>query len=911
MRTPLLPATLGAEMFPVHRTRPDRRGPHEAPWEGPGPLVTTKVAPPLAPSGHRERLRVSRILDGALDDRVRLALVVGPPGYGKTVAVAGWLESRQIPHAWLSLDLGDDDPARFLRYLAAALSPRRPAAKAACARLFGPSATPAPELVAATVLEAIGISDEPLVLVVDDYHVVRAPAIHAMVGFVIEHAPPFFHIVLASREDPPFGLARLRAHGRMAELRAEDLRYTAGEATVFFAGAHSALTADQLERLLDRTEGWVAAMQLVSLGLTRADDPVSVIRTFEGMPQHVLDYLADEVLANVDEELRAFLVRTSIADRFSAELCVQLTGWPDAEALLERAERSHLFVVALDEQRHWYRYHGLFADYLRSRLTEPERQELHVRAADWYQGAGLPWDAIPHLLAAGAFDDAARLIEHEARGAFEAGEHATLLRWIGTLPPERLAEHADLVAWRAWALFDTGQLAAAEAEAARHLAATSDRGPAEGRLLALRALLQTVTGPDAESLAQAGLEAVGDDAFFRSACLQAIGLARLARGELPAAVEGLTAAFELIRHAGPTVALAGVTPLAQALLAAGRRHDAEVLCRELLEEYSTADGRVPAMGWYLDVVLGMLRYEANDVAEARHLLDRGFEAAGRFRVGRATVEWAVPYLALARRAAGDVDAAFDALRVAAADIRRSGIAMPVPIDETEARLRLLEGDVEAAARWAGTATAEAPPGSPVQRLLILSNAMTMARVRLAQRRPDEARDLLRDAEVAYRSTGAVAELISVLVLQAVASEAGGRRDGALRKLSEAVHLASPGGYVRRFVEDGTRLVHLLPLARRSAPAFVDEVMAGFAPAQPPGGRGASLWASGGQLLEMLTPRELEVLRLLARGARNAEIAQSLGVSVGTARWHVGNVLAKLGERTRTRAVLQAQQLGLV
>ena len=455
---------------------------------------------------------------------------------------------------------------------------------------------PGAGVVAATVLEAIGASDEPFVLVLDDYHVVRAQAIHTLVGFLIEHAPPFCHIVLLSREDPPFGLARLRAHGRLAELRAEDLRYTAEEAATFFADARPALTADELQRLVGRTEGWVAAMQLASLGLARADDSARVIGAFEGMQRHVLDYLADEVVGRMDEDLRTFLVRTSIADRFSAELCEQLTGRTDAAALLGQAERSHLFVVALDEERHWYRYHGLFADYLRSRLTERERQELHVRAADWYQRAGLPRDAIPHLLAAGAFDDAARLIEGEARGAFEAGEHTTLLRWIDALPRESAAEHADLVAWGAWALFDTGQLAAADAEAARHLAATSDRGPAEGRLLALRSLLQTVTGPDAESLAQAGLDLLGDDVFFRSSCLQAIGLARLARGERPAAVEGLTAAFELIRHAGPAVAFAGVTPLGQALLAAGQRNDAEVLCRELLEEYGTADGRRPGDG---------------------------------------------------------------------------------------------------------------------------------------------------------------------------------------------------------------------------------------------------------------------------------------------------------------------------
>lgn len=895
----------------AQQTRHSLRGPAGSGWDDAAPLVITKLDPALPPPGYRERPRVSGWLDRALDDRIRLTLVAAPPGYGKSVAVAGWLASRQIPHAWLSLDAGDDDPARFVRYLAAALSTPRPAAAAACAHLLGPGATPPPELAAATLLEAIGAADEPLVLVLDDYHLVTARAIHTLVGYLIERAPPFCHVVLLSREDPPFGLARLRAHGRLAELRAEDLRFTADEGAAYFADARPTLTADELQRLLDRTEGWVAAMQLVSLGLARTDAAASVIGAFEGRPRYVLDYLADEVLARVDVELRAFLVQTSIAERFSAELCAELTGRSDAAALLGRAERNHLFVIPLDEERRWYRYHGLFADYLRSRLTEDERRDLHGRAARWLEASGFAREAIPHLLAAGGVDDAVRLVGREARDAFEAGEHATLLHWIDALPPDQVVAHADLVSWHAWALFDTGQLAAADAEAERHLAATSERGPAEGRLFALRALLQTVTGPDAESLAQAGLELVGDDGFFRSACLQAIGLATLARGELPAAVASLGAAFEIVRHAGAAVAFAGVTPLVQALLAAGRRGDAERLCHELLEEYGTGDGRIRTMGWYLDVVLGMLRYEANDVPEARRLLERGFDAAGRLRVGRTTVEWAVPYLACARRAAGDPDAAFGALRVAAADIRRGGIPLPVPIWETQARIRLLEGDTEAAARWAETATAEAEPQSPVLRLLGLSNAVTIARVRLAQRRPEEARDLLGDAEVAYRVSGAVADLVSVLVLEAVAAEARGRRDEALRRLAEAIRLAAPGGYVRRVVEDGARLGHLLPLVRRAAPGFVDEVIAALGAAPATGRRGAGLWASGGELIEALTQRELEVLRLLAHGARNAEIAQSLGVSVGTARWHVGNVLAKLGERSRAKAVLRAQQLGLV
>lgn len=873
--------------------------------QGDAPLVATKLVVPLAPGRYQARDRLADQLDAALDDRIRLALVAAPPGYGKTVAVAGWLAARRVPCAWLSLEPADGDMGRFLRYLTAAIAPLRPSAEQACAGLLGPGTSPSPQLAAATLLDAISSSDDPIVLVLDDYHAVAEASIHGLVGYVVEHAPPFCHLVLVTREDPPLPLARLRAHGQLVEVRAADLRFTADETAAYLAGVPG-LSPEGAELLFERTEGWPAALQLASLGMARAGGPESIVAAFATIPRHVFDYLADEVLAELEPDLVDFLVRTSIVDRFCAPLCAALAERDDAGDVLAQAERANLFVVPLDEERRWFRFHGLFADYLGSQLDDAERRALHLRAARWLEGAGTGREAIPHLLAAGDADAAAHAIVREARAAFEAGEDGTLLRWIDALPPGCVAAYPDLVAWHAWALFDTGQLADADAEAARHLAAAGERGAAEGRLLALRALLQTVTGPEAAELARAGLELVGDDPYFRATCEQAIGLAALARGELGEAVASLEAAFEAIRHLGPAIAFPGVTPLAQALLATGRRDAAERLCLELVAEYEPSS--IPGAGsWYLDVVLGMLRYEANDVAEARRLLERGFASASRFRVGRTTIEWGVTHLAFARRATGDFEAALDALRMAAADVRRGGIPLPLPLLETEARLRLLEGDVRGPASWVETAEAEAADASPLAPHLALSRDVTVARVRLAQRRAAEARRLLRGPEAAYRAMGAIADLIPAVVLRAVADELDARRPDAIRSLSEAVTLAAPGGYVRRIVDDAGPVAHLLPLVRGAAPAFVDEVLA----ARRPSGAGGSVWDAGDRIIELLTPRELEVLRQLAQGARNVEIADALGVSPGTARWHVANLLAKLGERSRAKAVSRARALGIV
>ncbi|MGZ6268587.1 MAG: hypothetical protein ACXWNR_08525, partial [Candidatus Limnocylindrales bacterium] len=376
-----------------------------------GPLVATKLLAPLSVTGYRERPRLSAMLDRGLEDRSCLTLLSAPPGYGKTVALAGWLESRALAHAWLSLDVADNDLTRFVRYLIAALQAVRPEVGNAADGLFGPGFSPSIELVGATLLDEIAASDDPFVLVLDDYHVIGADPIHRLVRFLIERGPPFAHLILLTREDPPLPLARLRAHGRLVELRADDLRYTEAEASGYLAEALPAgLDREQLARLLERTEGWIAGLQLAAISLRDRADAGALIRAFGGNQRFVFDYLADEVLGRVDEDLRSFLVRTAIPERFTVELCRELVRREDAAALLDRVERANLFLVPLDAEGRWYRYHRLFADYLRSQLGEDERRQLHERAADWFEHAGLDSEAIDNALAAGTAARAIRLV---------------------------------------------------------------------------------------------------------------------------------------------------------------------------------------------------------------------------------------------------------------------------------------------------------------------------------------------------------------------------------------------------------------------------------------------------------------------------------------------------------------------
>ncbi len=882
------------------------------------PLVSTKLRAPATGAGHLERQRLSALLDRGLEDSTRLILLSAPPGYGKTVAAVDWLGSRHVGYAWFSIDASDNDLARFTRYLAAALTTIRPAATNV-ADLFGPGATPSPELVGASLVEALTASDDQVVLVIDDYQLISAESIHRLVRFLIERLPPFVHLVLLTREDPPLPLAKLRAHGRLVEIRADDLRWTSDEASVYVAAAGISLEPQLVERMVERTEGWIAGLQLAAISLRDRPDPAALIEAFGGNQRFVFDYLADEVLGGVDEDLREFLVRTSIAERFTAELCRVLAGRPDAGALLDRAERANLFLVPLDAERRWYRYHRLFADYLRAQIGEDARRELHARAADWFERMGFASEAIEHALAAGAIDRALQLVERAARPAFEAGELVTLLGWLDAVPAEGVARSPELVSLRAWTLFETGQVGAAIALAERHLASSEARGPAEGRLLILRGMMATVTGPDAERLAVEGLALVGDDPLFRSFGLLAGGLGSLARGEYAAAVGTLRAGYAAALEAGnPIAVLPAINPLCHALTLVGLRGESETICRTVLAQQADGQGRPRPIAWPARVVLGIVRYEANDLVEARRELEAGFEAARQMGVGRPLLGWAISYLALVRLACGDEEAALEALRISQRDLRSTGMALPGVVGETEARVLLRLGDVTGAGRWADRATPEAPAGSPLLGVLRRSMDTTIARVRLAQGRPEEARELLGRTKEAQEAAGAVADLISIGVLEGVAADAMGHREEALQAFRQAVELASPGGYVRRFVDDGLPVAHLLPLVRAVAPGFVDLAIGAFAtkPAgagsQRPPMAGTSLWqGADGRLLETLTARELDVLRLMAQGASNAEIAAGLTVSLGTAKWHVGHVLAKLGATSRTQALLRAQKVGLV
>ena len=438
-------------------------------------LLATKLNVPGLRPDLVPRPRLAQRLD---EGRGRgVVLVCAPAGYGKTVLLAEWVRRGRHPVAWLSLDAGDNDPARFWRHTVAALDRLRPGISERLGPLLGPPAPPSFEpLVTALINEVAGQPDaDEALLVLDDYHVINSQLVHESLGFLLEHRPPGLHLALTSRSDPPLALARLRARGQLTELRAAELRFTPGEAAALLqqvAAAPGGARPDAplpdavAAALAARTEGWAAGLQLAGLSLRGQADVDGFVAAFTGSHRYVLDYLAEEVLERQPDRVREFLLETSVLERLSGELCDAVTGRPGSQALLEQVERAGLFLVPLDEVRGWWRYHHLFADLLRARLQQeqPGRvSELHRNAAAWYAERGLADDAIRHAVAAGEMTWAARLIEqHFDEFYILHGEGATIHRWLSALPDDLVRSRPRLLLAQAFLALLSGRMEAVE-----------------------------------------------------------------------------------------------------------------------------------------------------------------------------------------------------------------------------------------------------------------------------------------------------------------------------------------------------------------------------------------------------------------------------------------------------------------
>ena len=893
----------------------------------PRALITTKLSAPRARPNVVARPRLREVLSA--DDGRKLTLISAPAGFGKTTLLAAWLQESPSNVAWLSLDAADNDLARFLTYLVGALRGVEPGVgEGVLDALRAPEPPPAETLVGLLINDTAGLA-QGVTLVLDDYHVIDTGAVHDAVTFFLEHLPESAKVVISSRADPPLPLAKLRARGQLAELRAADLRFTLDESCAFLGDVMGlSLSPGDVATLEEITEGWVAALQLAALGMQGRADVPGFVRAFSGSNRHVLDFLAEEVLERQPEHVQDFLLHTSVLGRLCAPLCATLTGSADAQEMLEGLERGNLFVAPLDDERRWYRYHHLFADFLQGRLLREHPDlvgELHLRASGWFEAAGLNSEAVEHALTAAAagadptFKRAARILEVEYAYSLGSGEGTNILTWLGALPEEAKRQHPRLLLVHALALALTGQPDAAEPlldEAERLAEATeADRRYFLGFAASVRCYSARLRGDvrQAVALGKRALAFLPEEELpNRCSAANCLGEALRASGELAAAGEVLAEGARLGQAIGHVYGmLAGMVWGVRVSMEQGRLREAEGALR-LAQQHVTerGAGALPASG-LVNLGLGALHYEQNALGAAERELTRGLVLTERTREV-ISLTWGYLTLSRLRWSQGEAEAALELAHRAERLAREAGADFEATLATAwTAWLHLAQGNLGPATALEQGYTGSADLGTEV------SWHINLVVVRLHRSRGSYKRalhlleKLCSSAEGAGRTGG----LIEALALQALTLWEDNRKERALKTITRALTLAEPEGFVRTFVDEGAEMRELLSRVleakRRGHPGaasyastrYLAKLLAAL-------GETHATPTTNDRLPEPLTERELEVLALIAAGRSNKAIASTLAVSVSTVKTHINNLYGKLEVRSRTQAVAKARAMGL-
>ncbi len=890
-------------------------------------LLRTKFFAPSLRADLVARPRLLAQLEEGLRQRRPLTLISAPAGYGKTTLTVTWLQQHETqsvgPYfhvAWVSLDDDDDNPNRFFAYLAAAIqeagvnwAPPNP-------HVWEFTDSPPVKTILTSLLNELNEFAEQasLILVLDDYHRIRSPVIHEALQFAVDHAPPNLHIILITREDPPLTLARWRARAQLTEIRAADLRFNSQEAAGFLAQTMALhLSADQIAALENRTEGWVAGLQLAALALksTRPETGQSTeafITSFGGSHHYIIDYLMDEVLRRQDDTVRDFLRYTSVLERLCPSLCDAVTGHADGRERLTQLEHANAFLIPLDNQREWYRYHHLMADSLQAGLDPQTRDIAHRRAAQWFEAHDLHAEAVRHAFAAGDSILAADMLERAIQevSTWSRGDVSRLTGWLDMLPDSILATRPTLSLHASRALYLSGQME--RADVLLHQAEQSLRDLDEGGLKAVamvyRAAVSAMRGED-PATAAAMMRRLLDrpetmNIHTAARAVDTLGLACELVGDVAAAEQAYRQAADLAQAASVAyLAINARCECALVQITRGQLDSAEAMCRLALD--STGEEALPPTGLAWSI-LGEIARERNDPATAEKLIPLGIEIARKGGIVD-DLRHALLFLVRLRQAQGDWTAARTAWTEVDALLGAYNIPRLTDLSAAyRARLDLAQGYITSAGHWARhyqelrTSRADA--------YLREFEDLTLIRVLIAENKADEAMRWLRPLTTSAREAGRHRTVIEARILQA-GILAGSDVPAACVALGDALALAADAGFRQLFIDEGPSLSPLLAKTRHIAPAFVDSL----ALPQPQAKADNLSDDTPTDLLtrQSLSPRELDVLRLLAAGLSNQEIAATLVITVGTAKWHAHSIFEKLGARGRTQAVARAREQGLL
>lgn len=905
------------------------------------PLLATKLfIPPARPN----RVSRPRLIE-QLNILRPLTLISAPAGFGKTTLLSDWIPQSQHCVTWLSLDEDDNDPIRFWVYVVAALQKLRAnLGEDALTLLQSPQPPPITGILS-TLINDISSFPEDFSLVLDDYHLIRARSIQQALTFLLDHLPLQMHVILATRADPALPIARLRARNQLAELRAQELRFTSDEAAVFLNEVMGLrLARDHIAALGSRTEGWIAGLQLAALSMQGREDVSGFIQAFSGSHRNVLTYLAEEVLEHCPEGTLNFLVQTSILDRLCGSLCDAVTAQRDGQTILEQLEHANLFIVPLDDTGKWYRYHHLFAEVLQSRLqqTQPDLiSELHRRASHWFECNGYHAEAVEHSLGGKDWTHATELIEANLENVQLRGEVATALRWLGALPDDAIYARPTLGLAHAWLLVLGNDLKTVE----RRLATVEQAVQSDQTLepVTKTTLLKQVTmvrqvnalqlDYPGEVTVAAGRELLAllpeDDLARRGFVLLFLGCAQyLSLGDMQSAEHSFEESIHFSHTAGDAFTeMLARAHLSQMRVIAGQLRAAEWPCEDLLRLASEPGWeQVPAAG-LSGVMRGRILYERNDLPGALAALSpciAGLEDitdVEGYSLARPAIVGCI-LLARVKLALHDLDGGRELLQRAWGRIQKNRLKqISVPVAAYRARIMLALGDLESAVEWAQEI--EPTIGDPLNPSLEYDH-ISLARVWLQQGRLPEARQLLDRLLLPAEQAGRMGRVIELLALQVTVYLAQKEEAGALAALERALILAEPEGYLRTFLDEGEpmreamrnwmsdpRKVQELPEVQTRLIAYVDKLLEAFAPSAPQAAikhHPANVQIHQEALVDPLSARELEVLHLIAEGLSNLAIARKLFLSTGTVKVHIKHIYSKLDVNSRTQAVARLREM---
>ncbi len=898
-------------------------------------ILRTKLHIPRARPELLLRPRLVERLNSGLGGR--LTLISAPAGFGKTTVLSEWVRQCERPVAWISLDVGENDMHRFFMYFVAALQGIQDhTGDAMLSLLRSPQPPSVNEMLVGRNKEIAGIVD-PFLLVLDDYHVIEEPGIQDALIFILENQPPGMHLVIAGRANPPWPLARLRARREMTELRAADLRFTSDEvARLLIEVMGLDLTPEDIATLETRTEGWVAGLQMAALSIQDREEISSFVKAFAGSHRYVLDYLMEEVLDQQPADVQEFLLKTSILDRLTVPLCDAVMGSGDSQRFLSYLDEHNLFLVPLDDERCWYRYHRLFADLLRGRLGQiwsTLLPSLHSRASQWWHEHGFIPEAVYHAMMAGDVGQAVQVIEGNALAMLDRGELATLVKWLKDLPEAVMHASPWLGVAYAWTLIYTGntdpvesvlRMAQSAIDGLQGTAPPVDVPHIEGHIAAIRVYQMAYTG-DFERAAELCLGALellpAEDWSTRLLVLGWLSALLRRTGDFEGAARAAREAMAASRSMGDSHRLTLSTcHLAVLCWIQGRLYQAAAIYQELFETIDQINaqqgGITPPIISFAYVGLGTLYREWNELDTALRYIEEGVELSkqwGMFDV----LAGAYDQLVRVQQAIGDVEGVNATLRAAIelAHGSSSRFAMIAALAE-QAQAHLAMGNVVAASQWARDSGLRFDDNFRFDQR---ARYVILARVLTAQGRFEESLALLARLLDAVEKVGAMRDVIEILVLEAVALWGRDEVDKALAALERALFLAKPEGYVRIFIDEGKPMRELLreAAARGIAVDYVTRLLGDFEEAAREKGWVADssplpeVHRPSPAMFEPLSEREMSVLRYLPSHLSSSEIAEELYIATSTVRSHIKSIYSKLGVHSRLEGIERAEELGLL